>query len=105
MTGMDVLLYDRDGRPLDVDPGRVDGSRRLLFTDTGQPLCNTFPIRFREPDGTVVDPLVRPDIEVPRVIEPGETPGSSATPTATPSPTPSAAPAPTSPSAPARPGR
>jgi hypothetical protein len=65
----DVLLYSDNGRPLSLRPGVLpDPNRRLLYTASGAPLFNSFPIRFFEPGTrTVRHPNAAPRIAVPKI--------------------------------------
>jgi hypothetical protein len=76
---LDVLLYDDQGRPLDIgaqDP-QTDPLRRYVFGKTGEPLRNAFPIRYFEPGTSkVADPdaapknIVTPEIATPPLKRP-----------------------------------
>ncbi|MGD0166739.1 MAG: PASTA domain-containing protein [Gaiellaceae bacterium] len=73
----DVLLYGGDGRPLSIRPGVPDPNRRLLYTVSGRPLFNSFPIRFYEPGTrTVLHPDAAPRIFVPKVAPKAGSAGS-----------------------------
>jgi hypothetical protein len=79
----DVLLYDQDGRPIDVANRAFDPNRRVVvasvsrpFISDGEvrlnrPLFNTFPIRYYEP-GTkrVARPNAAPDVRPPHISTP-----------------------------------
>ena len=66
----DVLLYTEFGRPLNL-AGAPDPNRRVLRTRDGEPLYNSFPIRYYEP-GTrrVARPNAGPRIRTPDVRTP-----------------------------------
>jgi hypothetical protein len=67
---LDVLLYDGAGRPISVGP-MSDPYRRVLRTEDGDPILNSFPLRYYEP-GTreVADPTAAPAVELPQVVTP-----------------------------------
>ena len=67
----DVLLYDADGRPLNVGAGVPDPDRRVLRTRGNRAIFNSFPIRYYEP-GTrrVARPNAGPRIRAPRIVTP-----------------------------------
>lgn len=68
----DVMLYDQDGRPLEVPGNRgLDPDRRFVTTNGNRALFNVFPIRYFEP-GTkrVARPNAVPYIEHPFVVTP-----------------------------------
>ncbi len=50
----DVILFDQNGAPLDVLPGVVDPTRRVLTGPGGQRIFDSFPIRYFEPGTTRV---------------------------------------------------
>jgi hypothetical protein len=68
---LDVLLYDSTGRPIEIGAGTNDPLRRLLRTESGQPIFNSFPLRYYEP-GTVevANPTAAPPVELPQVETP-----------------------------------
>jgi hypothetical protein len=68
---LDVLLYDQDGRPLDIGRGEADPQRRLVVAGARRLLFNTFPIRYYEP-GTrrVANPAAGPRVRVPDIRTP-----------------------------------
>ncbi|HVM68878.1 MAG TPA: hypothetical protein VM204_03470, partial [Gaiellaceae bacterium] len=68
---LDVLLYDENGRPLEIAGADDDPHRRFLRTPDGTPILNGFPIRYYEP-GTeeVARPLLAPAIELPEIATP-----------------------------------
>jgi hypothetical protein len=68
----DVLLYDGAGQPLDIGRnGVADPNRRFLHTSAGQPLFNSFPIRYFEPGTTRVKrPKAGPQVNVPAITTP-----------------------------------
>ena len=68
----DVLLYDADGKPLNVGgPNAHDPNRRVLVTTGGARLYNTFPIRYYDP-GTkrVRHPNAGAPVRPPRLLTP-----------------------------------
>lgn len=67
----DVRLFDAAGNPLEVAPGDLDPLRRVLRTPSGEPIFNSFPIRYYEP-GTqrVARPNAGPFVRTPRVVTP-----------------------------------
>ena len=68
---LDVLLYDGAGQPLSIRPGETDPNRRVLRSRTGEPLFNSFPIRYFEPGTqTVENPVAGPPVEVPQIATP-----------------------------------
>jgi hypothetical protein len=71
---LDVLLFDDQGRPLEVgssDPAS-DPLRRYLFTRDGSPLLNSFPIRYVEPGTNRVEnpTAALPGMKVPEIRTP-----------------------------------
>jgi uncharacterized membrane protein len=68
---LDVLLYDGAGRPIEIGAGVTDPDRRLLRTEDGTPIFNSFPLRYYEP-GTadVANPTAAPPVELPQVATP-----------------------------------
>lgn len=67
----DVLLYDEAGGPIDLRSGPDDTSRRVLVTEDGEQLFNSFPIRYFEPGtATVARPELGPPVKVPKVVSP-----------------------------------
>ena len=71
---LDVLLFDDMGRAVEVgsaDP-KQDPLRRYLFTKGGQPVLNSFPIRYVEPGSTKVeDPTAAPaEVQIPKIATP-----------------------------------
>jgi hypothetical protein len=68
---LDVLLYDQEGRPLDLAAGDADPYRRYLATPDATPVLNAFPIRYYEP-GTdrVANPVLAPAVELPEIETP-----------------------------------
>ena len=68
---LDVLLYDGTGRPIEIGAGTNDPLRRLLRTESGEPIFNSFPLRYYEPDTTeVANPTATPPVELPQVETP-----------------------------------
>lgn len=68
---LDVLLYDSTGRPIEVGADTNDPLRRLLRTESGQPIFNSFPLRYYEPGTTeVANPTATPPVELPQVETP-----------------------------------
>ena len=70
---LDVLLYDQNGRPLNVgNPDMTqDPLRRYLRTRSGRILRHSFPIRYFEPgEPEVRRPKAAPDVDVPRIATP-----------------------------------
>ncbi len=65
---LDVLLYDSAGRPIEIGAGVTDPARRLLRTEDGMPIFNSFPLRYYEP-GTadVANPTAAPPVKLPQV--------------------------------------
>ncbi len=71
---LDVLLYDEFGHAVELGSANPqdDPQRRYLFTKGGQPVLNSFPIRYVEPGSTKVEnPRAAPkEIEVPEIETP-----------------------------------
>jgi hypothetical protein len=67
----DVLLFDNLGRPLDVNPGDTDPTRRVLVAADGSRIFNSFPIRYSDP-GTrrVARPNLAPPLVGPSLFTP-----------------------------------
>ncbi|HEV3478262.1 MAG TPA: hypothetical protein VG144_02305, partial [Gaiellaceae bacterium] len=68
----DVLLYDSQGRPLELRaPRRLDPDRRVPVARGNRPVFNAFPIRYYEP-GTrrVARPNAAPRVELPSILTP-----------------------------------
>jgi hypothetical protein len=65
----DVLLFDDAGRPLDVNPGDTDPTRRVLLAADGQRIFDSFPIRYFDP-GTqrVSKPNAAPPLAAPSLF-------------------------------------
>jgi hypothetical protein len=67
----DVLLYDGQGRPIDVGAAIADENRRLLRTPLGKPIFNSFPIRYFEPGTRIVArPDAGPQVQIPPIATP-----------------------------------
>ena len=67
----DVLLYDAAGAPIALGGGVDDPTRRVLRTPSGEPLLNSFPIRYYEPGTTrVARPNAGPAVSMPRIVTP-----------------------------------
>lgn len=67
----DVLLFDGAGRPVDLGRDAPDPNRRVLFTQDGEPLYNSFPIRYFEPGTRIVArPSAGPRVSIPKVQTP-----------------------------------
>jgi hypothetical protein len=71
----DVLLYDGTGQPLDVVPGDKDPLRQVLTAPGGQPIFNSFPIRYFDPGtGRVTNPNAAPPPVGPNLFTPAAAP-------------------------------
>jgi len=67
----DVLLYDENGRPVNILSGPEDTSRRILADETGMQFFNSFPIRYYEPGTTTVArPALAPSVAIPEIVTP-----------------------------------
>jgi hypothetical protein len=67
----DVLLYDQEGRPLDVMPGDTDPTRRVLSATGGQRIFDSFPILHFAPGTTrVANPNAAPPLLGPSLFSP-----------------------------------
>jgi hypothetical protein len=66
-----VLLYDQLGNPINVRPASNDLQRRVLRSNTGAELYNSFPIRYFEPGtSSVARPGATPRIPWAPVVTP-----------------------------------
>jgi hypothetical protein len=65
----DVLLFDSLGRPLGINPGDTDPTRRVLLAADGQKIFDSFPIRYYDP-GTqrVSKPNAAPALAAPSLF-------------------------------------
>ena len=65
----DVLLFDSTGRPLAINPGDTDPTRRVLHAADGQRIFDSFPIRYFDP-GTqrVSKPNAAPPLAAPSLF-------------------------------------
>lgn len=67
----DVLLFDENGRPVEIGSGPDDTSRRILTAVDGSQLFNSFPIRYFEPGTkTVAQPELGPPVTVQEIATP-----------------------------------
>jgi hypothetical protein len=67
----DVLLYDGSGQPISIRPDESDPLRRLLRTEIGKPIFNSFPLRYYEPGTTdVTEPTAAPPVQIPEIATP-----------------------------------
>lgn len=76
---LDVRLYDESGQPLNINPGDQDTARRIVTDNRGTQMFNAFPIRYREPGGTVLEPYAGFPVGVPAVATDDLTPTSGTT--------------------------
>jgi hypothetical protein len=66
-----VFLYDGAGQPLSIVGGSDDTQRRILRTPQGEPIFNSFPLRYYEPRSTEVEnPTAAPPVEIPEIVTP-----------------------------------
>ena len=70
---LDVLLYDENGRPLDLGQGD-ESNRRYLTSRDGHQLLNSYPLRYVEADGVVSHPLAGPRVRIPEILTPSLVP-------------------------------
>jgi len=68
---LDVLLFDQQGRPINVRPASNDPERRVLRSNTGADLYNSFPIRYFESGTTsVAHPGASPAVRWSPIVTP-----------------------------------
>jgi hypothetical protein len=68
---LDVLLYDENGRAIEIFPGADDPLRRVLVGADGSRFFNSFPIRYFDAGTTTVgDPELAPRVNLPEIVTP-----------------------------------
>ncbi len=79
----DVLLYDQNGQPLNVEAKAFGVTTQFPIAADGKPVLNEYPQKQTGPDGSPVTP---PRVAIPPTSPPSPAPTPSANPSPTPTP-------------------